>query len=108
MGRCSEERRHLSLASLARLFGSKALWPLETMESDWTAQPYSGRCYGALFGFGPGVCRGYGKALREPVGHLHWADAETTRIWMNYTDGAIESGERAAAAVLTVTRGRAR
>ncbi len=98
MGVSVEERREAALASIARLFGSRALHPLETAERDWTAEPHSGGCYGALFG--PGVWTGYGEALREPVGRLHWAGAETARVWMNYMDGAVESGERAAAEVL--------
>ncbi|WP_104992202.1 flavin monoamine oxidase family protein [Deinococcus sp. NW-56] len=91
-------RRELALESLARLFGPQARTPLETAESGWMADPYSGGCYGALFG--PGTWTGYGPALREPVGRLHWAGAETARTWMNYMDGAVESGERAAGEVL--------
>ncbi|BDP40570.1 putative flavin-containing monoamine oxidase AofH [Deinococcus aetherius] len=102
MGAGEAERRDAALASLARLFGREALRPLETVERDWAAEPHSGGCYGALFG--PGVWTGYGEALREPVGHLHWAGAETARVWMNYMDGAVESGERVAAEVLGVLR----
>ncbi len=91
-------RRDAALHSLARLFGDEALAPLETVQRDWTAEPFSGGCYGALFG--PGVWTGYGEALRAPVGRIHWAGAETARGWMNYMDGAVESGERAAAEVL--------
>nr|WP_255344502.1 FAD-dependent oxidoreductase [Deinococcus sp. YIM 77859] len=99
---CSEEeRREAALSSLARLFGPAALHPLETAERNWAAEPLSGGCYGALFG--PGTWTGYGEALREPVGRLHWAGAETARVWMNYLDGAVESGERVAAEVLAAT-----
>lgn len=97
MDRPGEERRAEVLASLAGLFGPQALHPLETAERDWAAEPHSGGCYGALFG--PGTWTGYGEALRAPVGRLHWAGAETARVWMNYMDGAVESGERAAAEV---------
>ena len=41
-----------------------------------------------------------GHALREPVGPIHWAGTETATIWNGYMDGAIRSGEDAAAAVL--------
>lgn len=91
-------RRTAALGSLAQLFGDEALTPLETVQRDWTAEPFSGGCYGALFG--PGVWTGYGEALRAPVGRIHWAGAETARVWMNYMDGAIESGERVAAELL--------
>jgi monoamine oxidase len=42
----------------------------------------------------------YGRALREPVGPLHWASAETGTVWNGYMDGAVQSGERAAGEVL--------
>lgn len=93
-----DARRDAALHSLARLFGDQALRPLETVQRDWAAEAHSGGCYGALFG--PGVWTGYGPALREPVGRLHWAGAETAQVWMNYMDGAVESGERAAGEVL--------
>jgi monoamine oxidase len=38
--------------------------------------------------------------LREPVGLLHWAGTETATRWSGYIDGAISSGERAAAEAL--------
>ena len=42
----------------------------------------------------------YGHAIREPVGRIHWAGTETSTYWNGYMDGAIRSGERAAAEVL--------
>ena len=39
---------------------------------------------------------GYGRALREPVGPIHWAGTETATKWSGYLDGAISAGERAA------------
>ena len=42
----------------------------------------------------------YGTALREPVGRIHWAGAETSTFWNGYMDGAIRAGERAAREVL--------
>ena len=48
----------------------------------------------------PGTLLGYGPALREPVGRIHWAGTETADFWQGYMDGAVRSGERAAAEVL--------
>ncbi|WP_135230047.1 flavin monoamine oxidase family protein [Deinococcus fonticola] len=93
-----DTRRDLALQDLARYFGPLARTPLETVQRDWTAEPYSGGCYGALFT--PGVWTAFGPALREPVGRIHWAGAESARVWMNYMDGAVESGERAAQELL--------
>jgi len=48
----------------------------------------------------PGVWTAYGEALRAPVGRLHWAGTETATVWNGYMEGALLSGERAAAEVL--------
>ena len=42
----------------------------------------------------------FGTALREPIGRIHWAGTETATRWAGYIDGAVQSGERAAAEVL--------
>jgi len=42
----------------------------------------------------------FGPALREPIGRIHWAGTETAAVWSGYMDGALSSGERAAAEVL--------
>ncbi len=38
-------------------------------------------------------------ALRAPVGRIHWAGTETAEVFNGYMDGAVRSGERAAAEV---------
>ena len=48
----------------------------------------------------PGVLVPYGKALCTPVGRVHFAGAETATEWIGYLDGAIQSGWRAAKAIL--------
>ena len=40
-------------------------------------------------------------ALREPIGPLHWAGAETATVWNGYMDGAVGSGQEAASAAIT-------
>jgi monoamine oxidase len=47
----------------------------------------------------PGALSGFGPALREPVGPLHWAGTETATEWCGYLEGALQSGERVAAEV---------
>ena len=42
-----------------------------------------------------GAWTGYGHALRAPVGPLHWAGAETARVWNGYMDGAVALGRAA-------------
>jgi monoamine oxidase len=48
----------------------------------------------------PGAWVENGPALRAPIGPIHWAGAETATVWNGYMDGAISSGERAAAEAL--------
>ena len=42
----------------------------------------------------------YGHLIREPFGRVHWAGTETSTISHGAIDGAVRSGERAAAEVL--------
>ena len=48
----------------------------------------------------PGAWVGYGAALRQPLGPLHWAGTECATVWNGYMDGAVRSGEESARAVL--------
>jgi len=94
-----EERKEMVLSVFARFFGPRAAKPDEYVERDWAAEEWSRGCYGGRFG--TGVWTGYGEALREPVGRIHWAGTETAEVWNNYMDGAVRSGERAARENLT-------
>jgi monoamine oxidase len=93
-----EERKELVLSVLVKFFGPRAADPEEYVERDWAAEEWSRGCYGGRFG--TGVWTGYGEALREPVGRVHWAGTETAEVWNGYMDGAVRSGERAAHEVL--------
>jgi monoamine oxidase len=93
-----EERRELVLSRFAKFFGPRAADPDEYVERDWAAEEWSRGCYGGRFGTGGWT--GYGEALREPVGRIHWAGTETAEVWNGYMDGAVGSGERAAREVL--------
>jgi monoamine oxidase len=90
----ASERREQVLADFARYFGSRAAEPVEYVERAWANEPWSGGCYAG--NMTPGTMTGYGEALREPVGRIHWAGTETATRWCGYMDGAIRSGERAA------------
>jgi monoamine oxidase len=92
------QRRAAVLEGLARMYGQKARHPEHWIEQDWSREPYTG---GAPVCFmPPGVVTGYGQALRAPVGPIHWAGTETSPVWSGYMDGAVRSGERAAAEAL--------
>ena len=92
------ERRRAVLDSFVRYFGPRAGDPLDYVEVDWQAERWSGGCYGTLFG--PNVWTRYGHALSRPIGPIHWAGTETAAVWCGYMDGAVSSGQRAAAEVL--------
>jgi monoamine oxidase len=88
------ERREIVAENLARMFGPRAASPSGYVEKDWSAEPWSRGCYAGVLG--PGAWTGYGPALREPVGRIHWAGTETATAWMGYFDGALQAGRRAA------------
>ncbi len=94
----ADERRRAVLASLAGYFGRRAGKPVDYVEQDWSTEEFTRGCYGAHMA--PGVMTQFGPVLREPVGRVHWAGTETASLWSGYMDGALTSGERAAAEVL--------
>jgi monoamine oxidase len=95
LGAASEaERRQAVLGTFRRLFGPKVAEVSGYVEKDWSAEPYSRGCYAGVPT--PGTWTSYGRALREPVGRIHWAGTETATRWMGYFDGAIQAGRRAA------------
>jgi monoamine oxidase len=92
------ERREAVLDCFGRLFGDRARSPERYVERLWAEEEWTRGCYGAHLP--PGTWTGYGSALREPVGPIHWAGAETALVWNGYMDGAVRSGEDAARVVL--------
>ncbi len=93
-----EDRRTAAIGAFAKFFGAKAARPIEFVEKDWAADEWARGCYGGHLA--PGVWTQYGPALRRPCGLIHWAGAETSSVWNGYMDGAVRSGEHAAAEVI--------
>lgn len=98
-GRSAGERRTAVLNALARLFGPRALEVREFIEQSWLEEEYSRGGYAGFMV--PGVWTRLGPALTAPCGLIHWAGTETAARWQGYMDGAIRSGERVAAEILT-------
>jgi len=97
------ERKAAVIRELVDRFGSKASAPLEFHEQNWTTERYSG---GGMISHAPtGVLTQFGYTLREPCGRVHWAGTESSAIMCGWVDGAIRSGERAAAEVLEAAPG---
>jgi|SRR5215211_2799003 len=94
----ARERRTAVVASFARLFGPRASEPEGYVERLWAEEEWSRGCYGCHMP--TGAWTGYGAALREPFGPIHWAGAEYATGWNGYMEGAVRSGERTAREVL--------
>lgn len=92
------ERRKAVLDAVAERFGDKALSPVDYVEQNWTVERYSGG--GMIAHSPPGVLTEFGPALRKPCGRLHWAGTESSAVMYGFIDGAVRSGERAAAEVM--------
>ena len=91
------------LADLAGYLGPRAGRPEAYLAHDWAADEWARGGYGAFAV--PGALTRFGPALREPLGAVHWAGAETAVRWTGYLDGAVESGRRAANEVTAALRG---
>jgi monoamine oxidase len=93
-----DQRRTIVAGCFARLFGPDAAEPVHYVDQAWAAEEWSRGCYGGFMP--PGAWSDSGVALREPIGPIHWAGAETATIWNGYMDGAVRSGRDAAEAIL--------
>jgi monoamine oxidase len=96
--RPAAERQAAALQNFADFFGAEALDPEDVVEISWAAEPWNRGCPVAVLG--PGTLTDFGAALRVPIGRIHWAGTETATYWNGYMDGAVRSGERAAAEAL--------
>lgn len=99
-GLTPEERKESVLNTFARFFGEKARNPTQYLDHSWAEEEFTRGCYAGLMP--TGAWTSVGKALREPVGNIHWAGTETSDIWNGYIDGAIRSGERVANEILSL------
>jgi monoamine oxidase len=93
-----EERRTAVIDCFTRLFGPRAATPDGYVERLWAEEEWTRGCYGCHMP--TGAWTNYGPALHPPLGPLHWAGAEYAHVWNGYMDGAVRSGEAAAAEVV--------
>jgi monoamine oxidase len=98
MRRSAKARKAAVLNSFATYFGEAARHPREYFEMNWTHEVWTRGCYEGYLP--PGALTAHGTALRAPFKRIHWAGTETSDYWYGYMDGAVRSGERAAAEVL--------
>jgi monoamine oxidase len=91
-------RRAAVLSQFATFFGQEALNARDFFDTSWSGEQWSRGCPVGIPS--NGTLLAYGSRIREPVGRIHWAGTETSDYWNGYMDGAVRSGERAAAEVL--------
>jgi monoamine oxidase len=94
----ADERRRLIIAAMVDRFGPRAASPLDVVETPWWKEEWTRGC--SMAHWAPGILTRYGSLLREPFGRVHWAGTETATMSYGTIDGAVRSGERAAAAIL--------
>ena len=92
-----DQRRRIVSECFGRFFGPEAARPVDYIDKAWGADEWSRGCYGGFMP--PGAWSDHGVALRQPIGPIHWAGAETATVWNGYMDGAVGSGQEAAHAV---------
>lgn len=92
-------RQRLLMDNLVEMYGPEAGHPVAVQETHWGHEPYIAGCLGFA---PPGVLIQCGTALRDPVGPIHWAGAESAEVWINHLSGAVQSGIRAATEIIEV------
>ena len=97
--RSPEERKKACLDQLQVFFDdTQAQNAKAVYEKDWAADLWARGCPVGVVP--PGTLIDFGPTIRDPLGKIHWAGTETSDYWAGYMDGAVRSGERAAAEVL--------
>jgi monoamine oxidase len=92
-----DERRQSAVAGFTSLFGDAASAPIDYVDHRWGAEAFAPG--GPTAAVPPGAWMAYGQWLRAPVDGIHWAGTETADKWTGFLDGAVRSGQRAAAEV---------
>jgi monoamine oxidase len=77
--------------------------PILVFEKEWPKDPVApGAGVPAMM---PGVLTGdAGRAMRDPVGHVHFAGTETAAVFKGFMEGAIRSGIRGAQEVIAALK----
>jgi monoamine oxidase len=83
-------RKETILRYAARHFGDRATRPSDYYEVNWAAEAWSRGCNSFMT---TGVWTAWGYSLREPVGRIHWAGAETSSYFVGQMEGAVRSAE---------------
>ena len=93
-----DDRRRAIVDAMTSRLGRRAASPVEVIDTAWWTAEGSRGCSFARVK--PGVLTKYGSVIRQPEGRVHFAGTETATTSHGAIDGAIRSGERAAAEIL--------
>lgn len=97
----ADDRRQVVLDILTRRFGAKAEDPLQVLDESWAEQEWTRGC--SMAHFPAGTLTQHGRAIRRPVGRIHFAGTETAGQSHGAIDGAIRSGERVCEEILATS-----
>jgi monoamine oxidase len=92
------ERRREVLGALTTRLGPRAAHPVDFIDTAWWSEEWTRGC--SMAHLPPGILTRYGPLLQEPFGRVHWAGTETSTTSHGAIDGAVRSGDRAAAEIL--------
>lgn len=92
-----DDRRRTVIDGFTALFGEPAAGPIDYVDHLWGAEEFAPG--GPTAAVPPGSWTEYGQWLRRPIDGIHWAGTETADRWTGFLDGAVRSGQRAAAEV---------
>jgi monoamine oxidase len=91
-------RRKAVVDLLTMRLGPRAASPIDFVETAWWEEEWTRGC--SMAHLPPGILSRYGPLLQQPFGRVHWAGTETAMKSHGAMDGAVRSGERAAAEIL--------
>ena len=89
------DRKAAVVKCFTRLLGEEAASPELYLDKSFTDEPWSKGCYAGMFPVQ--ALTTHAVSLATPTGHIHWAGTETSAQFNGYMEGAVRSGERAAA-----------
>ena len=92
-----EQRIRVAVAEIEKLFPGSSDLIESTATVAWPNEPYTRGSYAAL---APGQVTAHWKTLFEPAGRLFFAGEHATAV-QGFMEGAVESGQRAAANILS-------
>ncbi len=100
-----DDRARAALADLERIYpGIAAHWNGRVIRNAWERHPWSRGSYSLLK---PGQYTAFHGVEHLPEGRIQFAGEQSSAAWYGYLNGAVESGQRAAAAILRVAPRRA-